>query len=228
MLPRRLAGRVYLVLSHEYTGLPDAVSILIDTGACRVLVDTGSGHPASDQALLASLARLGIRRGGLDLAVNTHAHLPNAGGDWFVHEVLGVVVGAWASEARAIESGDPDATAASEYGLPFRPVPVGLVLSREGPLPWCGEVRVIHTPGHTPGSVSYLYEDPDAGLVAAVGDALGRLSRRWGSSEEEWVSSAERLAGLEPEILCTSAACLRGAEARRFVRDALERGPEWI
>jgi len=228
LLPRRVASRVNLVVSHEYTGLPDAVSLLIDAGGCRVLVDSGSGLPASNAALLASLAALGVRVGGLDVLVNTHCHLPNAGGDWFVHDRLRTVVAAWESDAKAIETGDPTLTAADEYGIPFTPTPVGLPLSREGPLPGCGEVRVLHTPGHTPGSITLVYEDPADGLVAAVGDALGSLKSSWGSSERDWWRSLEKIKGLDARVLCTSSACLKGGEVREFLEAVEAEGPKWL
>lgn len=216
------------MLSHHYTGLPDAVSLLVAAGDCRLLVDSGSGLPASNAALLASLTVLGVRRGGLDLLVNTHCHLPNAGGDWFVHERLKTVVAAWWSAARAIEAGDPEATAAREYGAPFTPTPVGLPLRSEGPLPGCEEVMVLHTPGHTPGSATIVYEDPVDGVVAAVGDALGSLSRRWGSSEEDWWRSLEKISRLEPSVLCTSHSCMKGREVREFLEAIESAGPHWL
>ncbi len=228
MLPRRVASRVRLVLSHEYTGLPDAVSLLVDTRQCRLLIDTGSGLPASNAALLAALASLGVRSGGLDLVVNTHCHLPNAGGDWLVHERLRTPVAAWHVAARAIELGDPVLTAARDYGARFTPTPVGLPLREEGPLPGCDEARVLYTPGHTPGSITVVYEDPIDGLVAAVGDALGSLRKAWGSSEDEWWRSLHRIKSLEPAVLCTSHSCLRGAEARGFIEAVEAEGPSWL
>jgi glyoxylase-like metal-dependent hydrolase (beta-lactamase superfamily II) len=38
------------------------------------------------------------------------------------------------------------------------------------------ELAVVHTPGHTPGSVCFAIEDPDAGRVLFAGDTLFRRS----------------------------------------------------
>jgi glyoxylase-like metal-dependent hydrolase (beta-lactamase superfamily II) len=222
----RLGARTHLLLYPGLTGYPDSVVGLLELEGCRVLVDTGSGSPWSNTALAAALAYLGVR-GGVRYAVLTHGHLPNAGGAHFAHSTLGAIVAAMEPDASWVERGDRERTAAEEFGLPFNPAPVGLRLS-EGPLPGCGGARVIHTPGHTPGSLTLIHDDPAAGLVAFVGDALGRLSRRWGSSERDWWRSAERIASLDPRVLCTSAQCMSGEAARRFIEEALARGPEWV
>jgi glyoxylase-like metal-dependent hydrolase (beta-lactamase superfamily II) len=74
-------------------------------------------------------------------------------------------------------------------------------------LPYCGGIRVLHTPGHTPGHIS-LYHEPSRTLVA--GDALaveGGVLRPSapGQSQDagQAVASATNLAALDiATIIC--------------------------
>jgi len=109
-------------------------------------------------------------------------------------------------------------------------VPVGLVI-REDPFTILSsrEVRVeaLHTPGHTPGSQSLLIEDGGRRIIL-VGDALGRLSKRWDSCERDWYRSLERIREASPHILCTSAICYEGEAVGEFLDKVEEAGPQWV
>ncbi len=227
----RVDPRVYLVLYPGLAWEMDSIVAYIHGSGEYILVDAGSGIEASTTILYSNITWIAAR---LDvnpeprLLLNTHGHVQNAGGDAWAHEVLGVVIAARPPDSRWIEEGDPEATGARELGLRVRPVPVGLVVSGdpfrvdwEGPL-----VEAYHTPGHTPGSQSILVESERRVLL--VGDALGRLSRQWGSSEEEWWRSLERIESLDPDVLCTSAVCYEGKAVKEFLDLVRSRGPEWI
>ncbi|QIG51946.1 MBL fold metallo-hydrolase [Nordella sp. HKS 07] len=54
------------------------IPIFIDTGAAKILFDTGLGAPES--ALLPSLARIGVAPGVVDIVVLTHGHPDHIGG----------------------------------------------------------------------------------------------------------------------------------------------------
>jgi glyoxylase-like metal-dependent hydrolase (beta-lactamase superfamily II) len=55
-------------------------------------------------------------------------------------------------------------------GMPFKTSPADIIIDTEGPLTFAGmEFEVLHTPGHTPGSIS-LYSEKEG--VVFVGDAL--------------------------------------------------------
>ena len=71
-----------------------------------------------------------------------------------------------------------------------------------------GKMEIIHTPGHTPGSISFYF--PAIGLLI-VGDALqcygGRLglpSRLFTGDMDQAKESIRRLAQLDVDILCFS------------------------
>jgi glyoxylase-like metal-dependent hydrolase (beta-lactamase superfamily II) len=85
------------------------------------------------------------------------------------------------------------------------PVPVDETLTADGPVPVPG-FSAVHTPGHTPGHVSYLLDR--AGGVLFVGDAAGggrggkvrRTPRMFNDDGAAAATSLGRLAELEFEV----------------------------
>ena len=85
---------------------------------------------------------------------------------------------------------------------------VATVLDDGDTLPLLGGARVVHTPGHTPGSISLHF--PNEGVLL-VADAVQRyhdrltLPSRWFSSDMEAAKeSVRKLAELDFEIICFS------------------------
>ena len=87
-------------------------------------------------------------------------------------------------------------------------MPVATALDEGDVLPLLSGARVVHTPGHTPGSISLLF--PEEGVLI-VGDAVQRyhdrltLPSRWFSSDMEVAkASVRKLAELDFETICFS------------------------
>jgi len=80
--------------------------------------------------------------------------------------------------------------------------------SGEGPWPLMvgdNELVIIHTPGHTPGSLCAYMDVVDEGerkRVLFAQDAHGPFDPDWGSDREQWRASIERLMELEADVLC--------------------------
>jgi glyoxylase-like metal-dependent hydrolase (beta-lactamase superfamily II) len=133
----------------------------------------------------------------LKLIVSTHRHWDHIGDNAAVATATGAAIAAHALDRHGLEHPSP-ATA------PF-PIPpsVPAVELAEGGTVRFGEIRldVLHTPGHTEGSVCLLAAD--AGLLLS-GDTLfaggwGRVDLE-GGSPEAMVASIERLARLDPSL----------------------------
>ena len=100
------------------------------------------------------------------------------------------------------QTGDPVRTCAQTlYGTTFagfapEAVADGDVLDVGG-----ARLQVLHTPGHTPGSISVVVE-VDGQRILLAGDTLwGGFSAAIGSDEVAWASSLDRLAGLRLDAL---------------------------
>lgn len=117
--------------------------------------------------------------------VNTHAHIDHVGGLARLKELTGAPVlmhphDLWLYQNLAMQ--------AALIGVPVpRPTEVDQMLRAGDTLSW-GQLsaHVLHTPGHTPGSVSLYLPEPDKRLFA--GDTLfaGSIGRTdlWGGSFE--------------------------------------------
>lgn len=140
---------------------------------CRILEDRASGDavivdPGDEpQKILAAVRRSGARVTHL---LATHAHLDHVGAVAEVKRALGVPFALHRDDfpllARMPEH-------AARFGLRGMEVPeVDLDLADVGSIPLgAGEIQVVHTPGHTPGGVTFLVDGE-----GFFGDSLFRLS----------------------------------------------------
>ncbi len=176
-------------------------SIIADPETRQALV-VDPGDQAPD--ILAALARLDVQAVRL---VHTHAH--------FDH-VLGTGAVAAATGAEILLHGDDRwlydnvVLQVGFFGMPLPappPPPPTRELRGDEVLPFgAREARVLHTPGHTPGSVCFFVERAGETPVLFAGDTLFRRSvgrtDLWGGSFEQLATSIrERLFSLPDDTL---------------------------
>jgi glyoxylase-like metal-dependent hydrolase (beta-lactamase superfamily II) len=195
-----------------------------------VLVDAGSS--GSEQAILERVEALG---GNLELIWLTHAHLDHYGSAAAIRRQTGVPIAAHPADGSALAEGRTPIESGRGPGRVLRLLlPLLERLAPPEPLYpdlWTEEgdrldaygldARVLHTPGHTPGSCTLLVEE----RWAFVGDLLstrgrphlqGRYACDWPALEE----SISRLAALSLERLYPGhgSGWLSGKMYRRLVR----------
>jgi len=175
-------------VQHRLLGLLKiAKSFLIYDEEIAVAVDAGHSRWCAKR-IVKALREVGLTPGDLKLCILTHRHWDHSGGVRALKEMTGCEV--------AIHEGDAEA--------------LGNVIDhrlRDGEvIPLLGGIRVIHVPGHTPGSICLLQGDS---LI--VGDALigGRRGLKPPASiycddYEEALRSLERLRGLDFEAVYVS------------------------
>ncbi|MCB5911789.1 MBL fold metallo-hydrolase [Streptomyces pinistramenti] len=148
-------GHVYLV------ALPGDGYAAVDTSV-----------PGSAPAILDALARLGGRPGDLRQIVLTHSHIDHMGSAADLAAVTGATVLAGADDVPYISGAAPEPTpqlTAAEQALyeqvsagfaeaglpPLRHLDVDVALHEGDTIDgWSEPVRVLHVPGHTPGSIA--------------------------------------------------------------------------
>jgi glyoxylase-like metal-dependent hydrolase (beta-lactamase superfamily II) len=135
--------------------------------------------------------------------VATHCHIDHIGGIPKLRERTGSQVIAHELDAAAMEAGDSARTAADWYNLRCSPTSVDYKLSevREVLKFEKGELLCLHTPGHTPGSISVIL-DRDGKRVLFGQDIHGPFADSFGSDLPTWRKSMEVLLGLHADILC--------------------------
>jgi glyoxylase-like metal-dependent hydrolase (beta-lactamase superfamily II) len=197
-------------------------AFLID-GPKLTLVDAAVA--GAEDELLARVGRRGRRPAELATLLLTHAHPDHVGAARPLREATGCRVAVHEAERRWVEDTEAQARERPVPGfdrLVAGPVPVDRGL-RDGDvidLGTVGALRVLHTPGHSPGSVAFLHE---ADGVLFSGDAVpvpGDLPIY--DDPGAVVRSLEALARLEVRLLLSAwdAPCA-GAEAHRRIRDAI-------
>ena len=201
--------------------------MLRDDDGQVTLIDMGIA--SSGAKVIAALRSVGSDPSDVTRLMLTHCHPDHAGGTAYVSEQTGRPVDVHADDAEFVRTGtQPDVDPSSRLGKLFRKLPepkvgkvaVGEELTDGQVVPFAGGIRVIHTPGHSPGHASYLHEDSG---TLITGDAIFNvLGRRWPpkmlcSNFAMTKQTAHRLA----EVEYASAAFTHGAEIRDRPREAI-------
>ena len=200
--------------------------LLADDDGSLTLVD--AGLKMADKRILGALAGLGKAPQDVRRIVLTHAHADHAGGLARTKDATAAPV--WSHDRDAtylrtgrtpqIDRGTLPGRLVNRVRQGFAKVEVAETFADDAVLPIAGGLRVVHTPGHTPGHVSLLHESTG---VLITGDSIFnvrglryspamactdiRLSRE----------TADRLADLEYE----TAAFTHGAHIARGGREAV-------
>ena len=142
------------------------------------LVDAGTRY--APKALLGALAELGKAPGDVTHLLLSHAHNDHTGGARRMVDTTAAAVQTHEREAVYVREGRMPQVDTSTRGgrllarLPgratgFARVEVDATFEDGDVLPLAGGIRVIHTPGHTPGHCSFLH--PGSGVLI-TGDAI--------------------------------------------------------
>ncbi len=222
-------------------------------GERLALVDTGT--PQSPSRFIGpALAEIGLSFSDLDLILNTHVHPDHSGGNAETKRLSQAPIYLHAGDLPRAQSTETNVEFAiaplRALGLPPEAVRQRADYTREmageavgadavlsdGDLVDLGsgiKLRVIHTPGHTPGSISLYWESEG---VLLTGDSAQGRGGEPGSYPFYFDAPAYRrsmatLAQLDFRLLCMShcyegggpinSPVREGAEAREFVRDSI-------
>ncbi len=213
--PRSLievAPRVYQVRLRGTSSF-----LLLDSRV--TIVDTGT--VGSGRRILEALNAAGRRPDEVEQIIITHYHPDHMGSLPELRQRLGMRTAVHVLEAPFVEGRLPMPNVFPRHRnvlsrvaqpilerWPFTPVPVDLVLHDGDELPVLGGLRVVHTPGHTPGHVCLYVRDL---ALLVVGDALqyrrGALdlpSRVFTEDMDEARRSVAKLALLEVQTIAFS------------------------
>lgn len=184
-MTERIADGVWVVeLPLPQAGVVDETNCYLyadDAGGVH-LIDPGWGTPANRELLEAGLADAGFGLGDVRSITATHLHPDHLGLGARLRTELGIPVALHRAERDALSRAlypSPDETIA-RWGVPEEHIPdihdglvprshpldygVDVILDDGDALPIPGrDVRVVHTPGHTVGSI--CLHDADAGLL---------------------------------------------------------------
>ena len=207
------------------------LSLIPDTTHGPTLVDTGL--PGQQDAIADALAEAGLRVPDLRRIILTHQDIDHIGSLHDLVQTSGARVLAHATEVPYIDGTVPPRFATPEMlarrpelravAEQFQPTPVDEHLQDGTRLDLAGAVRVVFTPGHTPGHIC-LYLERSKTLVA--GDALtaseGHLQGPNESATADMPTarqSVRKLAELDVQTIV----CYHGGVVREDARGQLRR-----
>lgn len=198
---KEIAEGIYIIGGPGITHADDATSFIVDCGEEIVMIDSGTG--GSSRLLVEQIEGLGLDPEDLSTLILTHCHIDHIGSAPYFVERYGCTLVAHDLDADAVERGDTVATAADLYGTVFPPTRIDTRLVGNGGTLSFGREQIhwLHTPGHTPGSVS-LYCDRGGRRVLFGQDIHGPFLRAFGSDIAAWKESMKKLLDLEADILC--------------------------
>jgi N-acyl homoserine lactone hydrolase len=187
---------------------------LLRGGNETILVDTGPASPARpidpvfsqtpDQTLEAQLGRFDVTLDSITMIINTHLHTDHCSGNGYFPGVRCFI-----QESELAYAKDPLPIHGPAYdvelkGINFRPL--------QGDFEVTPGVKVIHTPGHSPGSQAVIVQTMD-GLYVIAGDTIPTYENMQVSEKErfwpsgiyvdlrEYYQSLDRLKTLGGRIL---------------------------
>lgn len=206
---------------HRIEGLTGSNVVLL-TGEQLAVVDTGM--PGNGERIVDYIKSIGRSPSDLRWIVLTHHHLDHSGSAVELHGLTGARIAAHADEALPTPEGALELRKGTEgqriplwyrwiVGATGRPArqrpafpdtPIHHALNDGDALPGVPELEVLHTPGHTPGSICLLVRGPN---VLFLGDSAinnrDRVSRplMWDRQHRRQLdASLRRLRELDAEI----------------------------
>ena len=218
-----ICDRVYAVGGSGLSGPEDACVYLVDASSELVLIDTGAG--LSIDRIEKNIRSAGFEPAQIWHIVATHCHIDHIGGLAQLVQRYSSKVISHELDRAGIEGENNDLTAASMYGIEYRPVKVDILIKGEAESLRLGdlEFNFIHTPGHTPGSIS-VYIDTKDGRILFGQDIHGPFSPAWGSDLGQWRASMHKLIELKADVLCEGhAGVFRGTAIKKYIESYLER-----
>ncbi|MHA2289080.1 MAG: MBL fold metallo-hydrolase [Promethearchaeota archaeon] len=182
-----------------------------DSGCSVYLVDTNSDEGlvlidcGMDIEMIKSVSKLGLNSGDINHCFLTHFHIDHTAACSDLKNINSKVkFYAHHLDANAIEEkGHDSKTAASWYGVNYNPIKLERRLKGEKESIQLSDYnfQCIHTPGHTPGSISILVE-VDKTKVLFGQDIHGPFYKSFGSNLDDYQKSMQTLLDLKADILC--------------------------
>jgi glyoxylase-like metal-dependent hydrolase (beta-lactamase superfamily II) len=223
--PVQLATGVWRIPTIGSSAI-NSYAVLDDDGTLA-LIDAGlKGAP---KRLLAALSLIGKRPADVSKILLTHAHVDHVGGAAKMREHTGAAVHIGEHDAQFLRDGKrppldttrPLSKVLTYFGTKIPSCEVDATLKEGDVVPVGGGIRVLHTPGHSPGHCSFLLERPG---ILVTGDSIFNWRNKIAYSFAAFCSNfalskdtAERLGEVDYEV----AAFTHGPEIKENARSAV-------
>lgn len=152
--PFRIAGNLY------YVGTYDLACYLITTTEGNILINTGLA--ASAPQIKSNIETLGFQFADTKILLTTQAHYDHMGAMAAIKKMTGAQLMVDEKDADVLNTGGKSDYALGKYGITFKPVKADRKLQNNDTIK-LGNMQLVmlHHPGHTKGSCSYLFTVTD-------------------------------------------------------------------
>jgi metallo-beta-lactamase class B len=152
--PFRIAGNLY------YVGTYDLACYLITTAQGNILINTGLA--ASEKQIKNNIKALGFKFTDIKILLNTQAHYDHMGAMAAIKKKTGAQLMINEKDAAEVESGGSSDYALGGHGSSFIPaIPSRLLKDADTIKLGNMQLLMLHHPGHTKGSCSFLFTVTD-------------------------------------------------------------------
>lgn len=153
--PFRIAGNLY------YIGTYDLASYLIVTSKGNILINTGLAN--SLPIIKNNIKKLGFKYQDTKILLLTQAHYDHLGAMADIKKETGAKLYVDEADADVLKSGGKSDYELGKYGVTFKPVKPDYILKDKNVVT-LGDAKLtmLHHPGHTKGSCSFLFETKDS------------------------------------------------------------------
>jgi len=196
--PFRVWKDVYAIGGPDISDPSDCCIYMIDADGELVLIDSGAGESFSQ--LIDNINALTFDPHQLKAIIVTHAHIDHIGALAYFQKKYYVKLIAHELDAPAIETGI--GTGAEFYDVPYQPCPVDIIISQPEETLTFGpyQLKLIHIPGHTPGSIA-IYVDMEKRVLFGQ-DIHGPYIPAWGADLAQACTSLQKLIDASADMLC--------------------------
>jgi metallo-beta-lactamase class B len=204
--PFRIFGNTY------YVGVRGLSSVLVTSPDGHILID--GALPQSAPLIARHVEQLGFKMSDVKVILNSHVHYDHAGGIAELQKLSGAKVIASDIAAKVLRTGKVDRSDPQVGHL--QPYPgaknVEALGARETVEVGKLQLRVIHTPGHTPGGTSWTWTSCESQrcLNVVYGDSLNAVSddafkysgdQRYPNASSDMTASIAAIAAAACDIL---------------------------
>jgi glyoxylase-like metal-dependent hydrolase (beta-lactamase superfamily II) len=218
MRQQKIHDIIYRVAGPDMTDPRDSAVYLLDLGE-PVLIDCGSGF--AFDLVIKNIEETGFDPAQIKNLILTHCHVDHIGGAHLFKSRFKTSLTMHTLDADIVERADQRLTAAFCFNIAFQPLSIETKITEEKESLRFGHYELIslHTPGHTPGSIS-LYIDIDDTRVLFAQDIGAPLLEDYDCEPSAWMTSIQKLFVLDADILCDGHSGAYGP--RKNVRRYLE------
>ncbi|AZA88636.1 subclass B3 metallo-beta-lactamase [Chryseobacterium shandongense] len=152
--PFRIAGNLY------YVGTYDLASYLIVTDKGNILINTGLAD--SLPIIKNNIQKLGFKYRDTKILLLTQAHYDHLGAMADIKKETGAKLYVDGADAEVLKSGGKTDYEMGKYGVTFKPVNPDYILKDKDQVKLGStKLTMLHHPGHTKGSCSFIFETRD-------------------------------------------------------------------